>query len=366
MQKELQDRETPSSRTNLMLQTRVKASKILILISFVSLIVILIASLSIGPTGISLTSLLPAVEATIWESSSVEERRARLVLIDLRLPRTLIGAFVGAALAVSGVMMQGLFRNPLADPGLVGVSAGAALAAVATIALGDDLLSGWVSLFGIYALPISAFLGGLTTTLLLVAAAGRGGPLMVGTLLLAGIAFGALAGALTGLISYASDDRELRDLTLWSMGSLSGASWDKVAAVLPFAILLLVALPATIKALNGFLLGEAEAFHLGINVERMKFVIVGLTAAAVGASVAVAGVVGFVGIVVPHMVRLIAGPNHTIVIPASAVIGASLILAADIAARMVVQPAELPIGIVMAIIGAPIFLHLIIRRGFTA
>ena len=270
--------------------------------------------------------------------------------------------FVGAALAVSGAMLQGLIRNPLADPGLIGVSGGAALAAVATIALGGGIAAPLLSLFGIYALPLAAFGGGIATTAILAAIARRHGQLMVGTLLLAGIALGALAAAFTGLIAYASDDRALRDLTLWTMGSLSGASWQKVFAVLPFAALVVVTAPRLIRGLNGFLLGEAEAFHLGVNVERTKRAVIVATAAATGAAVAVAGIIGFVGIIVPHIVRILAGPDHRFVIPGSALLGAVLVVLADIASRIVVAPAELPIGIVMSAIGAPVFLHLLLKR----
>lgn len=327
-----------------------------------SLILTVLSSLAIGPTGISFAALPSALDAAWFGAADAVSRQNQLVLLDLRLPRTLIGAFVGSALAVSGAMMQGLFRNPLADPGIVGVSSGAALAAVATIALSDTLLRPLVVILGIYSLPVAAFFGGAVTTTLLVALAGRHGTLMVGTLLLAGIAIAALAGAATGLIAQASNDQELRDLTLWQLGSLTGASWDKVHAVAPVAVLLVLTLPMTVRALNGFLLGEAEAFHLGINVERTKFIIVTLTALAVGASVAVSGLIGFVGIVVPHFVRLIAGPDHAIVLPASALCGATILLLADIVARIIVQPAELPIGIVMALIGGPVFLHLVLRR----
>lgn len=331
--------------------------------SAVALVVAFICSLAIGPTGISFAAIPSAIDAAINGAADISSRQDQLVLLEIRLPRTIIGAFVGSALAIAGAMMQGLFRNPLADPGLVGVSAGAALAAVATIALSDGILSGWSSLLGIYAIPVSAFLGGAITTTLLLVVAGRGGQLMMGTLLLAGIAFAALAGAGTGLIAYASDDRELRDLTLWSMGSLTGSSWEKVLAIGPFAALLAIFVPGVVRALNGLLLGEAEAFHLGIDVDRAKLVIIALTAAAVGAAVAAAGVIGFVGIVVPHFVRLIAGPDHRILLPASAIIGACVLLMADVLARIVVQPAELPIGIVMALIGAPVFLHLVLQQG---
>jgi iron complex transport system permease protein len=273
--------------------------------------------------------------------------------------------FVGSSLAVAGAMMQGMFRNPLADPGLVGVSSGAALAAVATIALGNGLAAPLTRAFGAYALPVSAFAGGVTTTMILMAAVNRHGSLSVATLLLAGIALAAFNTALMGLIAFASDDRELRDLTLWMLGSLSGASWPKVVAVVPFAVFVAAASPHLIRGLNGLLLGEAEAFHLGINVERTKRMIIIVTSAAVGASVAVSGILGFVGIVVPHVVRLLAGPDHRIVLPASALLGATLVLIADMFARMLVRPAELPLGVVMAMIGAPIFLHMVIKRRMT-
>ncbi|MEO1282003.1 MAG: iron ABC transporter permease [Pseudomonadota bacterium] len=342
---------------------RAQSRERLLSVSIAGLFAVFVLSLSVGATGISLASLPDAAWFKLFGGDEVTAERNALVLFELRLPRTLLAAFVGASLAVSGALMQGLFRNPLADPGLVGVSSGAALAAITTIAFGNEFAKPWMDAFGVYGLPFAAFIGGLVTTLTLVAVAGRHGRLMMGTLLLAGIALGALAGALSGLIAYASDDRELRDLTLWSMGSLTGASWPKVFAILPFAALMIFAIPFLIRGLNGFLLGEAEAFHMGINVERTKWIIVLTTAACVGAAVAVAGVIGFVGIVIPHIVRLVAGPDHSIVLPASAILGAGLVLIADIFARVVVAPSELPIGIILAAIGAPVFLHLVLRRG---
>jgi len=320
-------------------------------------------SMSVGATGVSLAAVPSAIVHALGETDDQASARHALVLFDIRLPRTLLAMFVGAALAVAGAIMQGMFRNSLADPGLIGVSSGAALAAVAVIALGNEFARPWVEAFGAYALPFAAFFGGLATTALLVAIASRHGSLMVGTLLLAGIALGALAGSLSGLIAYLSDDRELRDLTLWSMGSLSGSSWTKVLASVPFCLLIAWAIPRLVTGLNALLLGEAEAFHMGVDVEGTKRVAILTTAACVGAAVAAAGVIGFVGIVVPHLVRLIAGPDHRIVLPASAVIGATLVLCADMISRVIVAPAELPIGIIMAAIGAPVFLHLIMRRG---
>ncbi|MDH4983559.1 iron chelate uptake ABC transporter family permease subunit [Hyphomicrobium sp. D-2] len=331
--------------------------------SAVLLAVAIVASLSLGPTGITLSSLPRALSAAISGTTDATIAREQLVLLDIRLPRTLLGIFVGASLAIAGAIMQGLFRNPLADPGLVGVSSGAALFAVATIVLGNGIAAPILAPLGIYALPVAAFFGGMVTTLILVTIAGRHGQLMIGTLLLAGIALGALSGALTGLLAYASDDRQLRDLTFWSMGSLGGANWPKILAVLPFGILIALLTPLLIRGLNGFLLGEAEAFHLGINVERTKRIAIVATAASVGAAVAMAGVIGFIGIVVPHIIRLLAGPDHRVVLPGSALFGAALLLFADIIARLIVRPAELPIGIVMAAIGTPVFLHLVMKRG---
>jgi iron complex transport system permease protein len=295
----------------------------------------------------------------MWQADG---RAETLVLLKLRLPRMLLGMFVGAALALSGTIMQGLFRNPLADPGLIGVSSGAALAAVATIVLGNSLAMPYVKALGVYALPFSAFFGGLLTTFVLVTVTRRAGTLVTGTLLLAGIAVASFCMAMIGLLAYASDDRELRDLTLWSMGSLAGSSWDKVLAVLPFALLLAVMVPRSVRALNGLLLGEAEAFHLGIDVEAEKRRCMVMAAVGTGAAVAVAGIIGFVGIVIPHVVRLLVGPDHRYVLPLGALAGASLVLLADVVARMAVRPAELPLGLVLAAVGAPIFLHIVVNR----
>jgi iron complex transport system permease protein len=353
---------TPSRKSGQALDRHALGTRTIVAAALLLLIAAM-ASLSIGPTGISLMALPDALRSLSGVSSDADAERMRLVLIDLRLPRTLMGAFVGASLAVAGALMQGLFRNPLADPGLIGVSNGAALAAVAVIAFGNSFAAPWMHAFGVYGLPIAAFAGALAATLILVMVASRHGTLAIGTLLLAGIAIAAICGALVGLTQYTSSDRELRDITLWSLGSLSGASWQKVWAIAPFAVAITLVLPRLTRAMNGFLLGEAEAYHLGIDTEKAKRLVMLVTAAAVGAAVAIAGVIGFVGLVVPHVVRMVAGPDHRVVLPASALGGAALVLVADIVARMVVMPAELPIGIVMAAIGGPVFLHLVSKRG---
>ena len=288
--------------------------------------------------------------------------RDALVVLNIRLPRVLLGMLVGAALAVSGALMQGLFRNPLADPGLVGVSAGAGLAAATTIVLGDRILAGTGMKLPFAMLPVGAFCGGLITTLALYLIATRQGRTSVATMLLAGVALGALAGAMTGLLAYLSDDRQLRDLTFWSLGSLGGASWSKLSIVAPIMLPLLLAVPLLARGLNALMLGEAEAYHLGLPVQRIKGLAILLVALAVGAGVATAGVIGFVGIVVPHLIRLVIGPDHRLLLPLSAIGGAALLVGADIIARLAVVPAELPIGIVTAAIGAPFFLWLLLRR----
>jgi len=288
--------------------------------------------------------------------------RDRIIVHDIRLPRVVLGILVGAALAVAGATMQGLFRNPLADPGIVGVSAGAGLGAISMIVLGNGLLAPVTAMAGIYALPLAAFLGGLASTMLLHQVATRRGQTSIATMLLAGIALGALAGALAGMLIYVADDRQLRDLTFWQLGSLGGSTWTKVAAAGPIIAVALATSLLLARGLNALALGEASARHLGIPVQRMKNVAIVAVAAAAGASVAVSGGIGFVGIVVPHLLRLLIGPDHRYLLPASALLGASLLLLADAVSRTIVAPAELPIGIVTAVVGAPFFLWILLRR----
>ncbi len=336
----------------------------LLAVAGLSLACLLLTVVAIGQGAISIAPgrVAEILMARLSGDTTLLEGRDVLVVLNIRLPRVLLGLLVGAGLAVSGALMQGLFRNPLADPGLVGVSSGAGLAAAATIVLGDRFLAGTMMKLPFAALPFGAFCGGLITTLALYLISTRGGRTSVATMLLAGVALGAMAGALTGLLSFISDDRQLRDLTFWSLGSLGGASWTKLTAVAPIILPLLLLMPLLARGLNGLMLGEAEAYHLGIPVQRIKALAILLVALAVGASVASAGMVGFVGIVVPHLIRLCVGPDHRLLLPLSALGGAMLLVGADIVARLIVVPAELPIGIVTATIGAPFFLWLLLRR----
>ncbi len=321
------------------------------------IVIVAFASLGYGASDTSVLGLLFS-----GAGSDAIPMRDRIIVYDIRLPRVILGILVGSALAVSGAIMQGLFRNPLADPGLVGVSAGAGLGAISVIVLGTTVLGPAVHLFGIYALPFAAFLGGLATTLILYRVATRRGQTSIATMLLAGIALAAMAGALSGVMVYLADDRQLRDLTFWGLGSLAGATWSKIAAAGPIIVVALLTAPFLARGLNALSLGEATAHHLGVPVQRLKNVAIVAVAAAVGACVAVSGGIGFVGIVVPHLLRLLIGPDNRYLLPASALLGASLLLAADAVSRTIVAPAELPIGIVTAAVGAPFFLWILLRR----
>lgn len=318
-------------------------------------------SLALGPVSLPLMDTLRAGLRLLGVPVSGDNlEQAELILGQIRVPRTLLGLAVGAVLALSGVAMQGLFRNPLADPGLVGVSSGAALGAAIAIVAGASV-GGLPDAIEPYLLSISAFAGGLIVTGIVYRLGRRDGQTSVGIMLLAGVAMTALAGSIIGLFSYLADDATLRTLTFWNLGTLNGASYTRLWPLLLVCLLVILWLPRRAKALNALLLGESEARHLGIEVERLKRELVLCIAMGVGAAVAAAGLIGFVGLIVPHLVRLIAGPDHRVVLPASALAGASLLLLADVFARLVLAPAELPIGIVTALIGAPFFLFLLVR-----
>jgi iron complex transport system permease protein len=317
-------------------------------------------SITMGASNASIVDVIHSMVGSGTDSAL--SSRDRIIIFDIRLPRAILGFLIGGGLAVSGAVMQGLFRNPLADPGLIGISAGASLGAVGMIVLGAGILAPVAQLFGIFALPIAAFIGGLATTIILYKVATRHGQTSIATMLLAGIAIGSLTLAATGLLIYMADDRQLRDLTFWSMGSLAGSTWDKIAAAGPIIILAMVPLPFMARGLNALTLGEASAFHMGVAVQRLKNIAIVSVAAAVGASVAVSGGIGFIGIIVPHILRMAIGPDHRFLLPASALLGGSLLIIADVIARTIVAPAELPIGIITAGVGGPFFLWMLLRQ----
>lgn len=347
----------------------------LLIVLLLALPVVLLLSSGSGVVDISWRDNLQFLAYQLGVPVTAPDAQQQLILSAIRWPRTLLAALVGSCLALSGAAMQGLFRNPLADPSLIGVSSGAAVGAALAIVFGATFFSGWTAavshvfgqsaqLLGAGLVSVFAFVGSFMTTVL-VYRLGKS-PLTqrtsVATMLLAGIAINALAAALTHSFTFIADDLALRRITLWQMGSLDGANWQRVGIAGLFISVVLLALPRYSKALNTLLLGESEARHLGVAVERIKWQLIGWTALGVGVSVSVAGIIGFVGLVVPHIVRLLLGPDHRSLLPASALLGAILLMLADTLARSVMAPAEIPIGIVTAILGAPFFIALLLQQ----
>lgn len=309
-----------------------------------------------APAQIAAIVLKPVGIDPGWMFSPVQES----VFWAIRLPRACLAVLSGAALAVSGAALQGLFRNPLADPALIGVSNGAALGGVAAIVFGASVTVSWFP--PEYRLPIAAFAGGLAAVWLVNRLATRQGHTDVPTMLLAGVALNAMAGAGIGAFVFVSDDQQLRELNFWLLGSLGSITWDRLAPVALIAMPGIVCLFAFARFLDAMLLGESETMYLGFEVERTKKLIIVCAAVCTGATVSATGVIGFIGLVVPHVVRMIAGPGHKMLLPLSVLVGASLMLIADIVARTAVLPAELPIGIVTACVGGPFFIWLLMRQ----
>ncbi len=316
-----------------------------------------LAALGIGATGLGPWRLL---RAALGGELSTQEH---LVLFSLRLPRLVLGMLAGGALAVSGALMQALFRNPLADPGVIGVSPGAALGAVTAIVLGG-VVAPWLPFaLSIPALTILfAFFGGWLAVALLSRIAFRSGRTDIASMLLAGIALAALTGAATGLLITVANDQQLRDMNYWAMGSLAGATWTRAGLAALVILPVMLAAPLLARGMNALSLGEAAAHHMGFRVESLKRRAILMTALATGGAVALTGGIGFVGIIVPHLLRQLFGPDHRLILPGSAIMGGVLLVSADVAARSLMAPAEIPIGILTALIGAPVFLHILLRR----
>ncbi|MEN7342136.1 MAG: iron ABC transporter permease [Pseudomonadota bacterium] len=284
-----------------------------------------------------------------------------VVFAEIRLPRVVLAAVAGGALAISGAALQALFRNPLADPGLIGVSGGAAVGAIAMIVVGGAVFAEiWMP----YLVPLAAVTGAAAVTGLLYAFARWFGNFEVSTMLLVGIALNSLSTVAIGAFEYLSDDTQLRTLVFWMMGSFGRATWLTVLPAATVMILAATTLSVFGRALDILQLGESEARHLSINVDQLKRIVIICAAAAVGAAVAVSGIIAFVGLIVPHIVRLMLGPSNRWVSPASVLLGAALCVIADLIARIVITPAELPVGLVTSALGGPFFLWLIasVRR----
>lgn len=303
-----------------------------------------------------------AIFQAIFNNDNSIPASDKYVLLELRLPRIVMSILVGSALAVSGTCLQGMFKNPLASPDLIGITSGAMLFAAISIVLGSHLKPYIPEVFHFSMLSISAFLGALLTMTIVYRISTSNGKTNVIVMLLSGVAITAIGFATTGFLIYISKEEQLRDLTFWNLGSLGGATWTKNAIL---AVIILIAFSFLItkgKALNAMMLGERDAQHLGVPVEKIKKRIVVLTALLVGTCVAFTGNIGFIGLIVPYILRLLFKSNYHIILPMSAIFGSILLLTADTISRTIVPPSEIPIGILTAFMGAPIFIAILIRN----
>lgn len=318
--------------------------------------------LSIGTLDVSLLNVLKVLGAKFFGEPIEGLEAASVIIWEIRMPRVCLALVVGAGLALAGSAMQGVFRNPLADPGIIGVSGGGAVGAILMIVVGGRILPpDFLGALGLYATPVAAMIGAVSMTFFIYSLSQRGGHVDVFTMLLVGVAVNALSGAFIGFLTFVANDQELRTLTFWNLGSLNRANWGLIAPAFIFMIIPMVLLPRYANALNALLLGEANARYLGIEVPVVKRVLIALSASLVGVTVALCGGIGFIALVAPHMIRVAIGPDHRLLMPASALLGAILLCLADLGARAVAVPAELPIGIITALIGAPVFLYILLK-----
>ncbi|MFK0253198.1 FecCD family ABC transporter permease [Streptomyces sp. NPDC090445] len=318
------------------------------------LAVLALVSAGVGAYEIPLGDVLGSVQHRLGLGGAALDRVGESVLWNVRLPRVVLALLVGASLGCAGALMQGVFGNPLAEPGVIGISAGAAVGAVAAIALGLGFLGNWT-------VTVCAFAAGLVTVGAVYLLSRTGGRTEVVTLVLTGIAVNAFAGALIGLFVFFADSGQVNQITFWQLGSLAQATWPKVLAVLPCAAAGLVLAPCYARRLDLLSLGERSARHLGVDVERLRLALIVVVALLTAAAVAVAGVITFVGLLVPHLLRMANGPGHRFLVPGSALAGAAVLLAGDLAARTAAAPAELPLGVLTALIGSPFFFWLLRR-----
>ena len=325
-----------------------------------ALVVVVIIAVGRGAVALSPGEVLCALADRLGVSLGDIAPRKVAILWSIRLPRVVLAALVGAALASSGASLQGIVRNPLADPTLIGMSGGAALGAIGYLVVGARLLPAELAA---WAMPATAFVGALVATLIAIGLARVDGQTSAASMLLGGVGIASLTSAAYGLLLYVADDTAQRSITFWLLGSVGGATWPVVGAVaIPITAALVVG-PRLAGALDRLSLGELEARHVGVDVERVIRQAAILAALAVGAAVATCGVIGFVGLVVPYLVRGALGPSHRTLLPASALGGAILLVLADLVARTVAAPAEIPVGVMTALVGAPVLLLLVRRRG---
>ena len=327
------------------------------LLCLLSLLLLTAVGLSVllGPAPISVAEVGQVLGAKILHLGPEELGRHGQIVWEIRVPRTLVAVFVGAALAVAGAVMQGFFQNPMADPYLIGVSSGASLGA--TLALTLHLT---FSVLCFSAVPLCAFAGALGVTFAVYLLARRGGRVPAGTLLLTGIAVGSLASALTSCLIVFSP-RDIGPVIFWLMGSLANRNWSHVTMIVPYFIIGLTVVLIYARDLNVLLLGDEAAMQLGLEVERVKRTLLVVSALLAAAAVAVSGIIGFVGLIIPHLTRLLIGPDHRRLVPVAALAGATLLTFADLLARSLTH-IEIPIGIITALLGCPFFLFLLARR----
>jgi len=322
---------------------------------------VVIVCATIGPAQISpldvmvmLVRKLPLVGSVVPPGDWPETHET--IVFQMRLARLVLAVLVGAGLASSGVVLQGLLQNPMADPYILGISSGAALGAIAAMLFGLGMHA-----LGIYALPLTAFVGAVATAFVVYNLARVGGRTPVPTLILAGIAVGSFLSAVTSYFMITSG-QNIHQVVFWLMGGLAGRGWDHVLVLLPYIVTGLAVMLLNARKLNAMLLGDEPAQHLGVDVERLKQVLLGAATLTAAASVAVSGVIGFVGLIIPHAVRLVVGPDHRVLLPAATLSGAIFLTAADTLARVAAAPAEIPVGVITALCGGPFFIYLLRKK----
>lgn len=354
--------EPDASETTPSVPERAGARRVAVLFVVLSVLFVLLALVAAGsgqmsiPPGEVLGSLLQRMGLP-WGSPPAAEN-AESALWVIRFPRVVLALLVGAALAVGGVLMQGVFGNPLAEPGVIGVSAGAAAGACTVIVFGLAFLGPWT-------IVAAAFTGGLLATFLAYGTARQGGRTEVVTLVLTGVAVNAVCGAIIAFLSFAGDTSAREEIVFWQLGSFNGTRWQHVAVVAPITVVGVALALRFARRLDLLALGERSARHLGLDVESLRRRVIVVVAVLTSAAVAFTGIIAFVGLVVPHLIRMIVGPGHRVLVPASALGGAVLMVAADLGARTLVPYADLPIGMLTALVGGPFFFYLIrrTRRG---
>lgn len=327
------------------------------LVMLCALGLMMLMALTFGSSEIALAT----ISRVLLSLPEIASDSTSVIIVDIRLPRILLAFLVGALLGISGAAVQGMFRNPLAEPGILGISSGATLSVMFAIVLAPGLVQFLNSYIGLFTLPLFAFFGALSAAFVILYFQGK--PRFDATsIILLGIGINLLAATGIGLCSYLASDQQLRTLTYWRLGSLGGANWAKVLCCLAGFFICAPLIAMKHKALNALLLGESEARHLGFRIEQDKQWIIFLCAVSVAFAVSFCGLIGFIGLVVPHMLRLVFGPNHKHLVPLSALLGSLVLVLADTIARTILAPAEMPVGIITAAIGTPVFLGLLLSQ----